>query len=284
MSSVLIEDHIKAGDLAAALKTLQGQIRENGADARLRLSLCQFLCVMGQWERAHGQLDVIASLGDEHTAWVNMIASLLLGESLRRSVFAGKATPLVLGEPTDWVAKLIHALPTAGASAQAALRSGAFEGAPSLGARVNGNEVPWLADADSRLGPVLDAIMEGKYYWIPFARIARLSIEIPSDLRHLVWIPAQATWTTGGQSALHIPCRYSETENCADDKLRLARKTIWEALSDNQYRGLGQRMFTAGELDFALLEVRTIEFIHPEGIPTLGMAEEVAEAPLADSV
>ena len=42
-----------------------------------------------------------------------------------------------------------------------------------------------------RLGPVCEAILNGKYYWIPFERLSRVDIEAPSDLRDLIWAPVE---------------------------------------------------------------------------------------------
>ncbi len=38
--------------------------------------------------------------------------------------------------------------------------------------------------------PVLEAMVNGKYYWIPFSRLASIVIEAPADLRDRVWLPA----------------------------------------------------------------------------------------------
>ena len=253
-------DYIKTGRLADALQALQSEVRANGADALVRISLIQLLCVMGNWDRAHAQLEVLDALGDEHKGWAGMMAQALVGEKLRREVFACTTTPLVLGEPSPWIAQLIQALKPASPESQAALRREAFEAASAVPVRIGDQDLPWLADADSRLGPVLEGIMEGKYYWIPLERIRSLKIEAPSDLRHLVWSPAEVTWVTGGESTLLIPTRYPGSEQVTDDRVRLARLTTWEDLGDGQFRGLGQRLFTAGDLDFPLLDVRDIEF------------------------
>ncbi|HRE06016.1 MAG TPA: tetratricopeptide repeat protein, partial [Opitutaceae bacterium] len=87
---MIVEDHIKSGNLAAALDALQNKIRANGADAQLRLSLVQILCVMGNWDRAKIQLQTLDSLGDEYKGWTGMVAQALLAESLRRDVFGGR--------------------------------------------------------------------------------------------------------------------------------------------------------------------------------------------------
>lgn len=250
---------LREARLQDALDLLQNKIRADASDPRLRLSLFQLLCVLGQWDRARTQLQVLDSFGGEHQAFARAMGQGLLADALRREVFTGGTTPLVLGEPPAWIARLIQALRAGGAEA-ASLRAEAFEAAPATPARVNGEEVPWLADADSRLGPVLEGYMEGKYYWIPMERVQRVSFEAPTDLRHLVWMPAQVTWRTGGQSAILLPVRYPGSEASTDNRVRLARRTEWTEIGENAFAGLGQRMLTAGEQDFPFLEVRLIEF------------------------
>jgi len=260
LSTDEVAQALKAGRLGTARELLQNKLRAAPGDVALRLSYLQLMCVLGEWERARSQLEVVESLGDENRSWVNLLGPALMGEALRRDVFAGRTTPLVLGEPAAWTAQLIQALRLPDPAAQARLRAEAFEAAPAIAAKVNGADVPWLADSDSRLGPVLEAVMDGKYYWVPFDRIRRLSLSPPTDLRHLVWLPAQATWTTGGETAVLIPTRYVLTESATDDRLRLARRTEWEEIGAGQYRGVGQRLLTAGEQDFPLLEVRLVEW------------------------
>jgi type VI secretion system protein ImpE len=229
----------------------------------LRMSLVQLLAVMGQWERVRTQLQVLDSFGEEHRTWVGMMGQAVLAEALRREVFAGRTTPMVLGEPPAWIAPLIQSLAASSQPEIAARqRAEAFEQAPISPGVLNGSEFAWLADADSRLGPVMEVLMEGKYYWVPFERIGRVVLEAPTDLRHLVWLPARFTWTTGGESSGWIPCRYPGSENSTDDRIRLARLTTWEEFAPGSFRGLGQRMLTSSEADNPLLEVRSIEFRH----------------------
>ena len=59
----------------------------------------------------------------------------------------------------------------------------------------------WLADADSRIGPIFEAVINGKYYWVPASAVAALTIEAPEDLRDFVWMPAQFRWQNGGEAA-----------------------------------------------------------------------------------
>ncbi|MBF2998639.1 virulence protein SciE type, partial [Pseudomonas aeruginosa] len=69
----------------------------------------------------------------------------------------------------------------------------------------------WLADADTRLGPVLEVIFNGRYAWLPMSNLRSLKVEAPSDLRDLVWLPAELTLANGGVTVALLPARYAET-------------------------------------------------------------------------
>ncbi len=63
---------------------------------------------------------------------------------------------------------------------------------------------------------MLEAMVDGKYYWVPFHRLRTLDIEPPADLRDQVWMPAHFVWTNGGESFGFIPTRYPGSEQAAD--------------------------------------------------------------------
>lgn len=257
---------IRAGRVNEALTALQGEIRQNPADGRLRVFLFQMDCVLGHWDKALTQLQVVASLNAETMLLAQIFRPVIACEMLRREVFAGKRTPLIFGEPEEWIGLLVqaNALIAAGRhEAAAELRNRALEAAPATGVQVDGQSFEWLADADSRLGPLLEVVLEGKYYWIPFGRIARMELEKPSDLRDLVWSPVRFTWTNGGAVSGHIPVRYPGTENAEDDALRLARKTSWTEAAPGCFLGLGQRVLATDSSEHPLLECRMIEMTPP---------------------
>jgi type VI secretion system protein ImpE len=107
------------------------------------------------------------------------------------------------------------------------LRDLAFELAPVQSGTIDGEAFDWLADADMRLGPVLEAIVNGQYYWIPLHCIQTIHFEEPTDLRDVVWMPAFFTWRNGGETVGLVPTRYPDSENQTDSMLQLARKTEW---------------------------------------------------------
>jgi type VI secretion system protein ImpE len=221
------------------------------------------LALQGSWQRALEQLQVCAQLSAVALPMAHMYREAIRSELFRADVFTGKRAPQVLGEPPAWIGMLIEALQrlAAGdAKAASELRAAAFEEAPaSPGSIDDKSEFEWIADADSRLGPVCECIVNGRYYWIPFFRIRSLRIDAPADLRDLVWASANLTLENGGEHIALIPSRYPGTEACADDTLKLARRTEWKEAGADAFVGLGQRMFATDNAEFALLDVRRID-------------------------
>lgn len=254
------ETSLRYGDPAGALALLQEQVRAKPSDAKLRVFLFQLLCVLGQWERALNQLKVASELDPAALAMQQTYGEAVRCEAIRDAVFHGTKSPLIFGEPDQWLALLIESLLRAGRGEPGPaqeLRARAFEEAPATPGTIDGRAFEWIADADSRLGPVLEAVINGRYYWIPFARLARIQIEPPEDLRDLVWIPAHLDFENGGESVALIPTRYPGS-HAADGPVALARKTTWEEVAPDVHHGLGQRILTTDVDDFPLLEVRSI--------------------------
>jgi type VI secretion system protein ImpE len=257
------EQNLIQGDLTAALLNLQAAIRKNAADAKLRTFLFQLLTVLGDWDKALTQLNIAGDLDAANLAMVQAYREAIACEVLRKQIFQGKKTPLVFGQPEQWIALLQQALTLNinGLHKEAqTLRDEAFELAPVTSGTINGEAFEWIADADVRLGPVLEAIVNGRYYWIPFSQIQEIKIEEPADLRDVVWMPAHFVWTNGGEAFGLIPTRYPDSENSEDSGLRLARKTDWTELNEATFIGLGQRLLSTNENEYALMDVREITF------------------------
>jgi type VI secretion system protein ImpE len=260
-SLALAEQAVRSGDPEAALKTLQEQVRQNPSDAKLRVFLFQLLCVVGQWERALTQLNVAAGLDASTLAMAQMYREALQCESLRAEVFAGKRSPVIFGEPPDWMALLIESLLVRGterSGESGSLRDRAFEAAPQTAGSIDGQRFEWIADADMRLGPVCEAIINGRYYWVPFDRLSRIDLEAPTDLRDVVWMPAHFQFANGGEAVGLIPTRYPESESSDDPQVRLARKTVWREDAPEVFLGLGQRVLATEAGEHAIMDLRTI--------------------------
>lgn len=252
---------LKAGDAASALAALQAEVRAKPADSKLRVFLFQLLAVLGQWERALNQLKVCAEMEASALPMAQTYREAIRCELLRGKVFAGDTAPVVFGEPEQWIALLIESLAIGvrGEPTEAEeLRARAFEEAPVTTGMLDGKPFVWIADADSRLGPVLEAIVNGKYYWIPFHRLAKVDFDEPEDLRDMVWFPARLRYSNGGESVALIPSRYAGSEAAADSAIALGRRTTWTEVSTGTFHGLGQRLLSTDQGDRALLDIRSI--------------------------
>ena len=252
---------IRDGNLPAALAALQDAVRKNAADAKLRVFLFQLLSVMGQWPRALTQLNVAGELEPLAIPMVQTYREAIQCEALRADIFSGKRAPLIFGEPQAWMAQLIEALQLDATDPEraAAVRAQALESAPASPGNIDGVPFEWLADADQRLGPILEIIINGRYFWVPVCRIARIEFDKPVDLRDNVWTAGTFVWTNGAQTVGLIPTRYSGTVATGDDGLLLARRTEWVANGEGD-AGVGQRMLMTDGAEYAIMDVRVIEF------------------------
>jgi type VI secretion system protein ImpE len=256
-------EFLQAADPAAALKALTQEVRARPADSKLRVFMTQLLCVLGQWERALNQLSVAAELDALAVPMKQVYGDAIRCEGVRADVFAGKRTPMIFGQPDEWLALLIESLlrRATGDEAMARdLRARAFDAAPGSAGALDGEPFEWLADADMRLGPVLEAFVNGRYYWIPFARLAQIKLDAPEDLRDCVWLPVHLQFENGGETLALVPSRYEGTEKCEDGALQLARKTEWRELDPEVWVGSGQRMWSSDAGEHAMLDVREIVF------------------------
>ncbi len=259
------EELLKSGDLDGALQELQADIRKRASDPKLRIFLFQLLCVRGDWTRAIAQLKLSAELDPAAVPMAQTYREAIICEVFREKVFAGEKAPLIFGEPQEWAALLVEAtkLLAQGRPAEAAsLRERAFEAAPAATGELNGLPFEWIADADMRLGPVLEIIVNGRYFWMPFTAIGSMLVEPPKDLRDCVWMPATLTLRNGGDVVALIPTRYAGTVAAGDDAARLSRSTDWRDAGADTFLGVGQRLLATDAGDTPIMELRTLSIRH----------------------
>lgn len=255
------QQYLQSGDLEKALATLTEEIRSHPSKVELRIFMFQLLGVLGQWERAITQLNVAAEMDADALMMATVYRAALNCEVLRSNVFRGMRTPLIFGEPSEWLGWLTQVpslLANGKIDAAAKLRDQAFEAAAAVSGNVDGQPFEWIADADARLGPNLEAIVDGKYYWIPFERIREIRIEKPMNLRDVIWTPANFTWVNQGQAVGMIPSRYPGSELETDDSFRMGRKTDWRDAGNGFFLGIGQRMLATDQGEYPLMEIRRV--------------------------
>ncbi len=263
----------KGGSLSAnislkeELGELQKQVRGDASNAKLRVHLFQLLCLLGDWQRALAQLQVCAQLDAKALPMAQAYREAIRCETFRNDVFAGKRSPQVFGAPPSWLGLMIEALRLDGtqqnASSAMDLRMRALEEAEATPCTIDGVACEWVADGDSRLGPICEVIVNGQYYWLPFESCSAIKIDPPTDLRDLVWAPAELSLPNQGRVPAFIPSRYPETaktELANGDALRRCKATEWVENQPDLWSGLGQRMWTSDVAEHPILDTREMVF------------------------
>ncbi len=258
-----IESLLKSGDLAGALAAVKAAIRKAPTDSDLRFTLFQTLAAAGDWEGASNQLVAYTELTGRQSPLGHIFNDLIKAEVLRKLVFQGEKHPVIFGEPPEWLPLLVQAgvhFARGEWAAAMSLRSQALEAAPGVSGTVNGQAFQWMMDGDTRLGPVLELMMKGVYYWVPQQRVKEITFAEPSHLRDRVWVAVEITFETGGTSHGFMPVRYPGAPSWTDPGLQLARTTGWDSPAEGIYLGSGQRVLMTDSAEIPLLEVRSLTF------------------------
>lgn len=252
---------LRSGDVSGTLDILKQDVRKAPREPRLRTFLFQMFCVTGEWDRALTQLSVVAELDPLALPMAQAYRSAIHCEVLREKVFRGERSPTVLGEPGPWLPLLMEATKqfALGKRDEAArMRDDAFEQAEEIMGSINGEAFAWIADADPRLGPVMEVFVNGNYMWVPFSRVKALKLEPPADLRDQVWMPAEFTWSNEGQMVGFIPTRYPGSAKSTDHTIALSRRTEWSDVSDGWSIPMGQRVLVTDVAETALMDIRAL--------------------------
>ena len=257
------DELIKVGDLAAARAALIDEVKARPDHRPARMFLSQVQLVLGEWDKALGHMKALASLSPEALTLFTAYDRLVTAEKAREAVFAGKAAPTGLVPAGAWFDTLLAALSAdiqGDAVTAAALREQAFAEAPDTPGKIDGHGFDFIADADARFGPALEAMLDGRYGLIPVEAIATLESDGATDLRDLVWLPARLTLKSGKAGHVFIPARYPGAPTSPNALIKLARKTEWTNRGDLGNAGDGQRILDAEGHEVALLDLRRIAF------------------------
>lgn len=273
--------------LADALARAEAGVRAQPQEAHARWLLFELLCVLGQWERALKQLQTWAAFSKDFDSTAHVMRGLIKAERQRLEVFAGRAEPATLaaalaaappaGEGDEaldarapaWMAGLADALRLAASgqggvaealeASDAARESALAQVRDTQGASNLQPAFHWIADADSRLGPVCEVILIGAYRWLAFDDISSLTKPAPERLLDLVWSQVDIVLRDGTPLKGYMPMRYPVQEGDRD-ALLMARETVWHDAGRTGVHGRGQKMWMTDAGDMPLLDVRTCRF------------------------
>ncbi len=247
-----------AGAVAAATAAVKAQPREPGP----RWLLAEMLLFAGELERADRALDAV--IEDNPSPTVMEFRHLLRAEQWRSQCFAEGRLPKFQGDdptPAQKAAMQAVVLLRAG-DAEGAARAAAEaeEQRPRVAGKHDGTAFDDLRDVDDVFAPVLELhTAGGDYMWVPMERLRALSLEAPKRPRDLYWRRCTIEMKDGQEGVVYLPLLYPWTRKDSADALRLGRTTEWTE-GPGPVRGLGQRVFLAGEEALPLADAKDIAF------------------------
>ncbi len=253
----------EAGDLPAAIAAVTAEIKAKPRESGLRWLMSEMLLFSGEIERADRALDAV--IADEPSPAVLEFRKLLRAEEIRRQVFREGRVPKFQGdEATPAQTAAMRAL-TLSRQGDAAGAAAAAAEAESLRPRIAGshNDTPFddLRDADDIFAPMIEILTTaGEYMWVPVERLASLEFDAPRRPRDLYWRRCRLELKDSTEGVVYMPVVYPWSDPATEAQYRLGRATDWPDPQGGPQRGLGQRLFLAGEDAVAGAELGTLRF------------------------
>jgi type VI secretion system protein ImpE len=253
------ETLLKGGDIAGARASLAALLRREPGNPAARQFFWQLVALHGEWEKAGAQLQALSTSEPKAMMMAGVYNQALAAMLTRDAVWAGRERPQSIVGTEPWVEGLLDGLhatcvqaPDATARVEAAL-----DAAPASSGSLNGEAFTWIADADPRLGPMLEVIVGDQYGFLPFAAVKRIVFNGPEDLRDLIWAQVDIELRSGQTSAAMLPVTYPGTGASGEAPLLLARATAWHDLAGLEI-GLGQHLLSTDGPEIGLLELRQL--------------------------
>lgn len=247
--------------VADQIQECMSSIRKEPAEEKHRVALAQLYMATREWKKASDQLERAAQLAPACIPLAAAYGEAIRCEMIRGEVLAGQRLPAMPASAPGWLSLLASALQQQAMNdlEQAAqLRAQAFDAAEACSFEINGQPAAWLADGDSRLGPVCELFMERECHWLPFSDIAVLETEAPEDLRDLFWLPCRVQLVDGQSFSALLPSRYPQDLAVDEDDILLCRKTQWRDAGQDTWLGMGQKLLVTDSGEFPVLSVRSI--------------------------
>lgn len=253
---------LRSGDIEGTRAALVDVVRREPANEKARMFLFQLLAVAGQWEKCVAQLRTLAKIAAEAEMLAVLYSAAAGAEGARERVFAGLEPPhrFIASDWADGIFAAIGHLGRGDIEAAIETRDAAFDATPDMRGTIDGEPFEWITNADPRLGPCIEMIIDNRYGIQPLDQIARIESTGPQNLRDLVWQPAEVAFKSSQSVNVLLPVRYPNTVLQGSDQEKLARSTVWDNTSFGSI-GCGTQLLTisSGE-DIAITALRTLVF------------------------
>ncbi|MBL8747751.1 MAG: hypothetical protein JNK78_01220 [Planctomycetes bacterium] len=250
--------------LDEAIASLSNQLRQQPADLDLRYAMAGLVAFAGDFDRALVHLDFIAAENPALATAVAMYTSSMHAEEERRRIYATGHVPGTDRENEQAVKRRVQLRQQlrAGDAGAAATTMATIAAEPVANAAVDGAGVAAarFADMDEGFGAVLEIFVGGRCLWVPTQNLRSLEFVAPRGLLDLLWAQCAITTTAGVRYSAHLPVLYHGTHARSDAQVRCGHKTEWHDELGVAFRGYGARVFTVGDREVGILELRKVQF------------------------
>jgi type VI secretion system protein ImpE len=254
---------LRDGKLTEALAAAQATVRKAPTDLNARVLLAELLVFTGNLERADVLLDAASTIDPSTALVVAEFRQLIRADMARRQLFRDGRVPELLSDPTEVQRLQLAALVAlrSNDAAEAAKNAAAAEEArPRTPGFHNDVAFDDFRDADDLLAGNFEVLTTtGKYFWIPTERVITAEFHPPIRPRDLIWRRCSMSVAEGPDGDVYIPVVYTGGDP-ASDLLKLGRETDWTDPGAGPVRGIGQRVWLAGEDDVAIMDVGLLRF------------------------
>ena len=254
---------IKQGELISATELAIAALKDDPANADVRATYIELLCVQGALEKADQQLDMMVRQHPDFLVGAVNLRQLIRAASARQDFYQAGMTATLFSEPDamfESLLKLRLALKEQDLAQAVHFASELESLRPETGFDVNGDTVSQLRDLDDSLGGYPELFgTDGKFYLAKFSEIDSLQLKKPESLLDTVWRRAEIVLTDGPSGEVFIPMTYNDSIKVSE---RLGKDTSWQQMHEHLVTGVGQKMLLAGDEAIALSDVQLLSLAH----------------------
>lgn len=253
-----------AGQLDDAVAKSNELVANNPRDMASRLVLMQLVCFNGDWERVRkisGQLKALDSEG-EHMALINFVDQQVTAETIRDQTWTQGMVPDFVREPDELSQKILWAWNCRRMGEVAKYTEAidwVLDNTPNITAEINGEKHEGFRDFDDMSSCVLEAFtINGLYLWVPLPIVRQIVVAKPIRPVDFLWAKSKLLLDDDTELALYLPSNYFQSSESESQSVRLGRETQWNEDSHGLEKGLGRRLFLAGDDEFTYFDFEKV--------------------------
>ena len=155
--------------------------------------------------------------------------------------------------------KAAQAIRVGDSEAAAVQIDGADNVSPAINGHVDGREFMGLRDADDRFASLLELFVGGKYCWLPFESLKRVTLAQPESVLDVAYRPARVHFVDGTVVRGVLPLVYPDS-HADDGEFAIGLDTDWKDAGGLAV-GVGAKLILAGDEELRLGDCRQLEFL-----------------------